>query len=162
MLDSLVILSDLRDASASYSINLVLFVGLDGLVMDSSLVLSHQNVILLSLLVEFDLRIQLVKVIVLGGLPFVYGTSFLTLDILNVLGDLISISSVVLPQQGLLLFLFAHLIPQCNRCLLLILHLALSLLVSSSLLLGFPLSHLTKHDFFISLGGFCDVALCLV
>ena len=82
--------------------------------MDSSLVLSHQNVILLSLLVEFDLRIQLVKVIVLGGLPFVYGTSFLTLDILNVLGDLISISSVVLPQQGLLLFLFAHLIPQCN------------------------------------------------
>ena len=97
MLDSLVILADLRDACTSYSIDLVFLVCLDGLVMDSSLVLSHQNVILLSLLVEFDLRIQLVKVIVLGGLPFVYGTSLLTLDILNVLSNLISISSIILP-----------------------------------------------------------------
>ena len=162
MLDSLVILADLRDACASYSIYLVLFVGLDSLVVNSSLVLSHENIILLSLLVKFDLRIQLVKVIVLGGLPFVYGTSLLALDILNVLSNLISISSIILPQQGLLLFLFAHLIPQCNRCLLLILHLALSLLVSSCLLLGFPLSHLTKHDFFITFGSFRDVALSLV
>ena len=162
MLDSLVILADLRDACASYSINLVFLISLDCLVVNSSLVLSHQNIILLSLLVEFDLRIQLVKVIVLGGLPFVYGTSLLTLDILNVLSNLIGISSIILPQQGLLLLFLAHLIPQCDRCLLFVLHLTLSLLVSSSLLLGFPLSHLTKHDFFITFGSFRDVALSLV
>ena len=68
MLDVGVVLTDLSQASFRWSIDFVGLVSLDRFVVYPTLVLSHQYVILLSLLIDLDLRTQLVEISLLGFL----------------------------------------------------------------------------------------------
>ena len=82
MLDVGVVLTDLSQASFRWSIDLVGLVSFDRFVVYPTLVPSHQYVILLSLLIDLDLRTQLVEISLLG---FLLLHLHLTIHILHVL-----------------------------------------------------------------------------
>ena len=58
LLDRTVVLADLGEASFSRAIDFICFIGLDSLVMHPTLMLGHQDIVLLSLLLGFDLRVE--------------------------------------------------------------------------------------------------------
>ena len=61
------------------------------------------------MLVKFDLSIQLIIVVLLDFFALVYCTALLVLDALHILGYLVGVSRIILPQKSLLLLFLAHL-----------------------------------------------------
>ena len=71
--------------------------------------LSHQDIILLTLLLSFDLSVQLVYVILLDLLTPLLGLLFCFVDVINVSSHLICIHGVVLSREILFSLLLLHL-----------------------------------------------------
>ena len=97
ILDGAVVLTNLGNTIASDFVCLVGFVSLNGTVMDTALMLSHQNVVLFALLLGFDLIIQRSYIVLFNHLAFNLSCMLLVFDVIDAHADLICIKGIVLP-----------------------------------------------------------------
>ena len=88
---------------------LICLVRLNSRVMDTSLMLSHQNVILFSLLVNLNLLVQILDVVLLNLLTFLISDTLLVRNVIYSLLNLIGIEGIVVPLHLPLVLLFFHL-----------------------------------------------------
>ena len=72
-------------------IDFVLLIGLDSLVVNATLMLSHENVIFFALFFCFNLCVELIKVVSLLFLLLQIYLSFFALSLLVMFGDLVCI-----------------------------------------------------------------------
>ena len=139
-----------------------MLIRLDCLVVHTSLVLCHQNIILLALLVCLDLLVERVKVLLLSLLPLQLLLLFSVLLHRVMMADLLGIHSIVLATKYFLLLLCVDLIIEhpvgfCFETII-----KLSLFLDISLSFGISLSKLLDHDLFIALFCFFYAAHRLV
>ena len=162
LLDVGVVLTDLSQACLRWSIDLVGLVSLDRLVVDPTLVLSHQDVVLLSLLIDLDLRTQLVTVCMQGLLLL---CPRLTIPILHVLdsgGCLVGKECIVLPIQLLLSLLLLHLHAKRQSSIVLASKVGLMAPHTRLRLFSLYLGHLLEHELLVPSGCLTHVSLCLI
>ena len=134
----------------------------DCLVVDATLVLRHENVILLTLLLRLDLSIKRVEVLLLCLLLLHLLLLFSVFLLSRMLVDLLRIHSIVLPTENLCLLLGHDLIIQHSVCFILEPVVVLSALRQVLLDLCITLCKLLDHDLFISLLRIFRVAHRLV
>lgn len=77
--------------------------------MNPSLVLSHQNVILLTLLLRFDLRIQRVYVLLFHFLLLHLSLAIKVVHVVNPVCSLAGVQFIIFPLELFLRLLFKHL-----------------------------------------------------
>ena len=77
--------------------------------MDTTFMLSHQNVVLFPLLVNLDLLVKILDVVLLDLLAFLLSQTLLVRDVVHSLLNLIRIELIVVPIHLPLVLLFFHL-----------------------------------------------------
>lgn len=148
----LVVLAYLGNATRLSISNVVLLIGLDGLVVHATLMLRHQDVILFPLLFSLDLSIEVVDVLLLN-LFLLFNTLLLNFfNFLHALYHLIGINGVVSPIESLLLLFLLHLTHEGRCGIIFVSVLSVTLSVYVSLLLRVSLRHLLQHHLLVFFG----------
>ena len=130
--------------------------------MNPALVLCHQDIILLSLLLRLNLRIERVYVLLLHFLLFHLGLSVQIIHIANPVCSLVCKQFVILSLKLFLGLLFKHLEAKSLICLSFApyVHIAASLAIEG--LTSLPFSHLLEHELLVATSGLAHVPLRLV
>ena len=124
--------------------------------------LSHQDIILLTLLLSLDLSIKLADVLLLNFLTSIPSLLFLIVYVIDVPGDLVCIHSIVLARKILLGLLFLHLLTKCLTSVTFILVGLITFSLRDKIFSSFTFSHLPQHELLVPLGKLTNISLSLI